>query len=762
MANLAAPKFSLNVGGASSSEANSENFEALTARNYEAAGEVMNPIDYVELFEDEAKQITEELTNGLTQLSMLSIVGMPGIGKTTLANSIYQSPLVPLHFHVHARCCVTQLYQKRRLLLEILQQVNARTEPRHGLTDDELAEELYRSLKGKKYVIFFDDLWDTRLWNDMSTSFPDDNMGSRIMFTSRFHNIVSQIERKSITYPLNPLSEVTSWKLLEVKLFQKECCPQELLGVGMQMAINCKGLPLAVDLVVCLLRNKERRQDCWEQIANSLNTHLLADQQGRCWGILELSYNHLPNHLKPCFLYFRAFSEDEEVPVSELMWLWIAEGFVQPQNDEKGSLEDVAKKYLSDLIARSLIMKTKRGSLGGVKASRIHDLLRDFVLAKAKEECFMEEINGYEHLISPSCVHTMSKPYRLFVHSRWMDGAAITKPSAVRVRSLVVSRFAASCLKSNSFALQNFKLLRVLQLSDIKTDCWTSIFCLFHLRFLSLETYSYMIPPEISNLQSLETFLLRLKRYGEIELPETIWDLVKLRHFKIWGSSTLPKYNLEKFFKFDNLQTLATPAFCCGEDTEKILRGLPSLRKLSCILLDSWDNSLKCNRFPNLDFLTRLESLKLEYSGEVQQRCEFNFPSNLKKLTLSRFFLPWSEISTIGRLPNLEVLKLLCGAFEGKLWDMTEGEFLELKFLMLQNLNIAQWNASEGDHLPCLETLVLANCNQLEEIPSCLGDVLTLEKIELQHCRRSVEISARTIKEKQEEMGNEQFVITLK
>lgn len=385
MANLAALEFSLNLGGASLSEANSENFDALTGHNYEAEGEVTKPIDYVELFEDEVKKRTEELTNGLTQLSVLSIVGMPGIGKTTLANSIYQSPLVLLHFHVHARCCVTQLYQKRSLLLEILQEVTTCTKPRHGLATDELAEKLYKSLKGKMYLIFFDDLWDTRLWNDTTTFFPDDNMGSRILFTSRFHNIVSQIERRSITYPLHPLSEVRRWKLVQVKLFQKECYPQELLGVEMQMAINCKGLPLAVDLVVGLLRNTERRKDCWERIASSLNTHLLADQQGRCWGILELSYNHLPNYLKPCFLYFRAFPGDEEVPVSELMWLWIAEGFVQPQKDEKGSLEDVAKKYLSDLIARNLVMKTKRGSLGGVKACCIHDLLRDFAFAKAKE-----------------------------------------------------------------------------------------------------------------------------------------------------------------------------------------------------------------------------------------------------------------------------------------------------------------------------------------------------------------------------------------
>lgn len=760
-------EFSLNLCGVFS-EANFENPDAGSVLNYEGADEAKNPNDYLELYEDEAKRIKEDLTNDLRQLNIVAIVGMPGIGKTTLGYSIYQSPLVRLYFHVQARCCVTQAYQKRRLFLEIIQEISGNTMQGHGMSCDELAETLYKSLKGKKFLIFFDDLWDIRVWNDISNSFPDDNMGSRIMFTSRFHNIASQIKSRSMTYLLNPLSDSRSWRLLQLKLFQKESCPQEFLEVGRQIAMRCQGLPLAVDLVVGLLRNTERRNECWKNIANSLNTHLLADQQGRCWDILELSYKHLPNHLKPCFLYFGAFPEDKEVLSSELMWLWIAEGFIQLPKDDKGNLEDLAKKYLSDLIARSLILESRRGSLDGVKSSRVHDLLRDFALAKAKEECFMEEINGRDkHLVAPSCASTMSKPYRLSVYyTGWADVTEIPKPSAPYVRSLVLFHFAAACLEAHLFALNNFKLLKVLRLSDFRSDCWSSIFCLVHLRFLSLETWSdmNMIPSEISNLQNLETFLLRIKMHGEIELPDAILNLVKLRHIKIWGSSTLQKYNMEKFLKLSNLQTLSTPSFRYGEDTEKILKGLPCLRKLSCIFLDSWDDSLKCNRFPKLDFLTRLESLKLEYSGEVQvqQHFEFNLPPNLKKLSLTRFFLPWTEISIIGRLQNLEVLKLLCGAFEGKTWDMTEGEFLQLKFLKLENLNIAQWNASEEDHLPCLETLVLVDCNRLEEIPSCLGEVLTLQRLELQHCRSSVEMSARKIEENQKEMGNDQFVVTFK
>ncbi|KAL3504617.1 hypothetical protein ACH5RR_034458 [Cinchona calisaya] len=92
--------------------------------------------------------------------------------------------------------------------------------------------------------------------------------------------------------------------------------------------------------------------------------------------------------------------------------------------------------------------------------------------------------------------------------------------------------------------------------------------------------------------------------------------------------------------------------------------------------------------------------------------------------------LPWDEISVIGQLPNLEVLKLLNKAFEGKQWDMTEGEFQKLKFLKLDSLNIELWNAFR-EHLPCLEQLVVLSCKQLGEIPSSFGEISTFQLIEM-------------------------------
>lgn len=179
---------------------------------------------------------------------------------------------------------------------------------------------------------------------------------------------------------------------------------------------------------------------------------------------------------------------------------------------------------------------------------------------------------------------------------------------------------------------------------------------------------------------------------------------------------------------------------------ENIYRRLPNLRKLSCIFCRSWDPSRSSDQFPKLDFLTHLESLRIIYSGSALNSAEFNLPMSIKKLTLSNFGLPWNQIDAIARLPKLQILKLHSRAFEGPRWDMRDEEFQELKYLMLDTLNIAQWNAS-SIHLPKLQHLVVKNCKDLEEIPYDFSEIDTLQIIEIQRCKQSVEQSVRNIKE---------------
>lgn len=281
-------------------------------------------------FDEGGEKILDRLTSEEKELQIVSIVGMGGIGKTTLANSLFDHPSIRSCFHVCVRVCVSKVYERRNLFLDILQGIiGDQTEKFVKKCDQDLEEVLRQSLKGQRYLILMDDIWDIKAWLDLRASIPDDMNGIRIMFTSRSQRIASETKQSSSSYQLDLLSDAKSWEMLCSKLFQEEeSCPVELVDLGKKISKSCQGLPLTVDLIAGVLRTKERNKYHWQQVAQNIMTEITDDPQQRCRKILEQSFNDLKDHLKPCFLYFAAFPDDIEVPTKRLIWLWMAEGFV--------------------------------------------------------------------------------------------------------------------------------------------------------------------------------------------------------------------------------------------------------------------------------------------------------------------------------------------------------------------------------------------------------------------------------------------------
>ncbi|KAK4436699.1 putative late blight resistance proteinR1B-19 [Sesamum alatum] len=220
-------------------------------------------------------------------------------------------------------------------------------------SDEQIGEQLRKNLYGRSYFIVMDDMWSIKVWDEVRKYFPDTCNKSRVVITTRLSNVAVSFDSYA-SHEMDFLDEDESWNLVCEKIFQEKTCPPELEEIGRRIAKSCKGLPLALVVIGGLLAKSQRTVLQWVYVAENLVSVINLGNDEQCLKILSLSYSHLPIYLKPCFLYMATFPEDCEIPVSRLVKLWIAEGFVNPI--EPRSLEDIAMEYLKELIERNLLI----------------------------------------------------------------------------------------------------------------------------------------------------------------------------------------------------------------------------------------------------------------------------------------------------------------------------------------------------------------------------------------------------------------------
>ncbi|KAK1410603.1 hypothetical protein QVD17_37140 [Tagetes erecta] len=683
--------------------------------------------DIIVGLDDDSVVLVERLMGNQKQLDIISIVGMGGLGKTTLATKVFNDPFIVYHFHVRAWVSVSQAYNKKDLLISLLTSIGKlAVEEIRKLKGDKISELLYKSLKGKRYFIVIDDVWSAKAWDDLKMHFPNDNNRSRILLTTRLSDVAFYAKEGGFTHHLQFLTKEESWELLRRKVFEDDGCPETLIKPGMQIARKCHGLPLALVVIAGVLIKDGKRQDVWEKVAESVVSYIVG-----------------------------GFPEGCKIPVRRLIWLWVAEGFIH--GDAKKPLEELAEDYLMDLVDRSLLIVAKRRSNGGVKSCRIHDLLREVCLKKATEENFFKKTLRSSCLSSSKSISITGKQRRLFVDSTFFSEIS-SDHSAPRIRSfLCFSKEWYFSLGSHR-CFHPFLLVRVLDLQTIHmTTLPLALELLVHLRHLALWSEITKLPSSMCNLWNLQTLILKENYSGFMKLPENMANMVNLRHLWIEMIISIPEiHNPTNSAVFFNLQTISMLRL--HGRAERLLKRIPNIRKLGCAVYDD----KKEYAFPNFVLLNHLETLKV-IQPEVESLLSnklISFPSTLKKLTLSGCRFPWFNMSNIQWLPNLEVLKLLNYAFEGPLWNTGVGVFRGLQFLKLQNLDLQQWNAC-STNFPCLKRLVLLECYYLTGIPREVGDIPTLEMIDVDKRNHIVVRSANKIQKDQQAMGNYELKINV-
>ncbi|KAH0641644.1 hypothetical protein KY289_032618 [Solanum tuberosum] len=277
-------------------------------------------------------------------------------------------------------------YSLRKMLISLLQYAIGVNEELDKKPDDELADCLQKSLKGRRYLIVVDDIWSIEAWEDIRQWFPEQNNRSRILLTTRIMEVSRYASYPKNLFPMRVLHPEESWNLFCQKAFGKNDCPAEFENVGKVIVGNCNGLPLMISVVAGSLSGK-RTLDEWNEVAQSVSSLVNLDDYQRCSGVLALSYNHLPSHLKACFLYFGVFKKASEISVENLIRLWMAEGLCKLRGI--GELEKEASSLLHDLIDKSLIVACKHSLDGKIKTCKIHDLLHDFCLRESVSESLL-------------------------------------------------------------------------------------------------------------------------------------------------------------------------------------------------------------------------------------------------------------------------------------------------------------------------------------------------------------------------------------
>ncbi|KAJ9546942.1 hypothetical protein OSB04_019485 [Centaurea solstitialis] len=724
-------------------------------------------------FEDDTVKLLDRLTGFSKKLEVVSVVGMAGLGKTTLAKRLFRDPYIVYFFDILAWSCVSQTYVKRDLLLCILSSIVQITNIIYGMSDEKLGEQIYRGLKGQKYLVVLDDIWDDRAWKELRIYFPDDRNGSRILITSR--NIDLNLEATTAMPPhrLRLRTARESWSILKMMVFKDGMCPWRLHDVGKQISSKCWGLPLAVSITAGLLRSRWTRAS-WKEVAESLSNYIVSDPH-QYMDTLALSYDHLPLHLRPCFLYLGAFPGDCDIPVHKLIWLWVAQGFIDQSGNR--TLEDIAGEYLTDLLRRSLVIVSRKGADGQIKTCHVHDLLRSLCLWKAKEERFSPIIYRLQHdyyeVPEEENIATIIDRYGRVSSAISPVATAESKTNPSHGRSSEHSSQYANFVFCCPIELgecfqvgrpvdyETYKFLKTLDIESISIFSFPrEVTELVNLRYLAIQAEDGNPPTSISNLVHLQILIVLSRR--NIVVPRTTWDMECLRHLCIKsGENLIEDVSSDNFVGndsyhrvLDNLQTIS--GVCPSPSCVDILSRTPNLRKLGlCGPLVSTSGVLE---FPNICYLNCLQRLKLSntkiYHVAVKSCSPLMFPKQLTRLTLLDTALDWNEIQTVGLLPNLQVLKLHANACIGERWETSDSGFANLKLLKLQDLDIVNWEASSA-HFPRLQRLVVCRCSRLEEIPAGIGEILPLELIEVSWCGKSTAQSARTIQKEQERNGND-------
>uniref|UniRef100_A0A2N9G2B7 NB-ARC domain-containing protein n=1 Tax=Fagus sylvatica TaxID=28930 RepID=A0A2N9G2B7_FAGSY len=452
-------------------------------------------------------------------VSVIPIIGIGGLGKTTIAKLVYRDEGVVSYFELRMWVCISEDFDVTRLIKEILKSAIGSIDENLGV--DQLQIRLREFLKEKKFLLVLDDVWneDRNKWIELEALLLGAGgcNGSKIIVKTR-NDLVANIMGTTPTYKLDGLSQEECLSLF-VKFAFKEGEEKQhpnLLEIGKEIVRKCIGVPLAVRTLASLLYSKVDEKE-WKHVRDN-EIWNLEQKEGGILPALQLSYNQLSFQLKQCFAYCSLFPKDYDFINLHLIQHWMAHGILQSPVNENQELEDVGEFYIKKLLSRSFFQDFNEIETSMMYTFKVHDLVHDLALSIAKGEC---SVVTKQSSVAPNVCHLT------FSDNGQEVTTQLEKLSKVRTVifqteqpvSLVearISRFKYLCVVD--FTKSSFK------------EFPSSIGTLKHLRLLNLSKNRIikLLPNSICKLHSLQTLLL--DRCDNLErLLKGIRNMINLR-----------------------------------------------------------------------------------------------------------------------------------------------------------------------------------------------------------------------------------------
>ncbi|GKV18593.1 hypothetical protein SLEP1_g28953 [Rubroshorea leprosula] len=502
-------------------------------------------------------------------LPVVSIVGMGGIGKTTMAKLVYNNELIQKHFYKKMWVCVSENFDEKKILAMMLKSL-VTNEDGHVDFENEAAvvqklkemfveKNSFEEIEEKNYLLILDDVWNEEKpkWDNLRNWLLGIGKrgGSRVLVTTRNEKVASIMGTKNM-HSLAKLEKEDCWSIIRLKAFgnfPNSSELEELESIGRNIAEKCKGVALVANVVGGTLCNNINK-DYWTSIRDDKEVWDSIEKADGVLCVLQLSFDRLPiPALKQCFAFCSIFPKDFVMEKEMLIQLWMGEGYLQPSRksykkmEDIGYLqpfrksykemEDIGGKYFNDLFSYSLFQDAVNDSSGSIISCKMHDLIHDLAQSVSESQTLIWDRSSSSD--TPADIqHLEDGSSDIPIDIRHLNLISEEGMPKMELREL---RTLFSRVDVSQNKLENFIKVRVLSFRGASIDELPAFLGkMKHLRFLDVsETKIKELPKFITKLYHLQTF--RFMNCGEIKRPlNGIWDLVNLRHIYFNDEKLMP------------------------------------------------------------------------------------------------------------------------------------------------------------------------------------------------------------------------------